>query len=324
MRHRTIISLTAFLAVLLCSQLAAQDWAGAERAQGVVVDQAEQPIEGAIVKLRYELSANSEGGPKPLTTNKKGKWNILGLKPGTWIVDVEAEGYISRNAKFTVFDTGVNETVKIELPEIPEEVKDAERRSRANELLASGNLALTEGRLLEARSAFEQVLELVPEGEHAPILAGIAGTYLTENAIAAAIPLIDKALAIDPNEPTALRHKIAVLAVEGNEEEAQQYIARLPAEVELDPNAEMNLGIKRYNEGNMAGAGAIFERVRNAHPEIPEARYYCGLVYLASERNEEALAEFQEFLRLAPEHEKAGEVNGFVEYLAQVTAAPTE
>ena len=50
-------------------------------------------------------------------------------------------------------------------------------------------------------------------------------------------------------------------------------------------------------------------------PDQPEGYYYQGLVVLAQEKNDEALAAFQKYLEVAPaDHEKRSEVESFVEY----------
>ena len=319
MRERSRYALAITLLTLaLPPGLLAQDWAGGERAQGIVVDATDAPIQGATVTLRYELSP--ENGPKPLTTNKKGRWSVIGLKPGPWLIEVAAEGYIPRKAQFTVYDTGANETVKIDLAEVPAEVKEAARRTEANALLARGNELVGQERFAEARAEYEQVLTLLPEAEHAPILAGIASSYFKEDDAAKGNEVLARALAVDPDDASALRLKIAALAAEGKEEEAREYQARLPAEAELDPNAELNLGVMRYNDGDMEAAAAIFEKVRDAHPEIADAHYYCGLVYLARPDNPAALTAFREVLRLEPGYAKAEEIRGFIDYLEQAVS----
>ncbi len=303
----------ALLSLVASPALRAQDWAGGNRAQGIVVDAtSDNPIKGAKVILLYTLT---ESGPKPLTTNKKGRWSALGLKPGDWTIEVEAEGYVSLKKDFTVFYGGGNETVEVDLREVPKEVKEAEQRNEANEFLTQGNALVSEGKFAEARAAYEKGIELLPETDHAPILAGIASSYFKEGDNENGNEVLTRALALDPDYEQSLRLKIAALAVEGKEEEAQEYMARLGEEAELDPNAELNLGVLRYNENDLEKAAEIFERVRDAHPEIPEARYYCGLVYLAQGSNDTALTEFREFLRLAPDHAKAGEVNEYMAFL---------
>ncbi len=316
MKNWSKISLAAALLSLVISPtLFAQDWAGGERAQGIVVDASDSPIQGAIVTLRYDLG--SKKGPKPLKSNKKGRWSVLGLKPGAWTATAEAEGYVPREVRFTVFDAGANETVKIQLREIPAEVKEAEQRNEANDLLTQGNELVGAGKFAEARETYEKVLALLPEEEHAPILAGIASSYFREENNEKGNEVLTRTLALDPDNEAALRLKIAALAAEGKEDEAKEYMARLGEEAKLDPNAELNLGVLRYNENDLEGAMAIFERVRDAHPQIAEARYYCGLVYLAQGNNDSALAEFREFMKLDPSHAKAGEVKEYLTFLEQ-------
>lgn len=308
---------TAPVIVLLLAvspPLAAQDWAGAERVKGVVLDESDAPIAGATVTLQFELSS-SAGGPKPMTTDKKGRWSAIGLKPGSWRIDIEAEGYYSRDARFTVYDTGVNETVRLNLEEVPEEVKQAELRSEANEVIEQGNQLASEGRFAEARAEYAKALEVLPETDHPPILAGIASSYFKEGDNESANEALERALAIDPDDELSLRLKIAALAAEGKVSEVEALRARLPSEADLDPNAELNLGVLRYNEGDLDGALEIFERVRAKRPEIADAHYYCGLVYLGQEQSDSALEAFREVLVLEPEHAKAAEVRDFIAYL---------
>ena len=79
---------TALLAVVLLllssARLFAQEWKGIGRLQGIVTDESGQPIEGAKVTLRAgdQTPKPESSGPPPITTDKHGKWSILGLTGG--------------------------------------------------------------------------------------------------------------------------------------------------------------------------------------------------------------------------------------------------
>ena len=150
------------------------------------------------------------------------------------------------------------------------------------------------------------------------ILAAIASTYVQEKKPADSVQYLEQALALDPNNETALRLMVAVLAAQGRDEEAKQYLARLPDEQSLDASTQLNLGIMRYNEGKLDEAGAIFDRVLAQHPDRAEAYYFSGLVKLNQEQHAAALERFKKFLELAPQHEKAAEAREFVTHLEQM------
>ena len=89
-RTTTVFSLLLILAIAV-SPLSAQDWAGKGRAQGLVKDDAGNPLAGATITLQFPADSPI-GGPEPLTTNEKGRWSILGLTGGTWKVLIDLGG----------------------------------------------------------------------------------------------------------------------------------------------------------------------------------------------------------------------------------------
>ena len=67
----------------------AQDWRGAGRIQGSVVDESGQPIQGATLKA----NCAERGGGTTIQSNKKGEWVLGGVVGCRWAFDVSAEGY---------------------------------------------------------------------------------------------------------------------------------------------------------------------------------------------------------------------------------------
>ena len=88
---RIVCLVTAQLALSVVLPLAAQSWRGTGRASGIIWNPAGEPIRGATVQLRWARDA--EQGPRAVTTNKKGRWAVLGLSAGRWLLTVEADGY---------------------------------------------------------------------------------------------------------------------------------------------------------------------------------------------------------------------------------------
>jgi tetratricopeptide (TPR) repeat protein len=310
------VALALGISSLAVASVQAQEWRGPGRIKGVVLDTSNKPIEGALVTLTWPQAAGSSSsrGPKPATTNAKGRWSFVGLVDGEWDIAIEAEGQIKFEDRTTVFSQGA-ETLRLTMQPIPPEVIEAQKREAANEILKRGNDAAGRGEYAEARAAYQEALDASPEERHADIIAGIASTYLQEDELGQATTELERALAIDPDNAQSLRMMIAILASSGRDTEAEALVARLPDESELDPATQVNLGIIKYNEGEFDEAGEIFEEVIASSPDFASAYYFAGLVHLNSERSAPALERLQKYLDLAPDGEHADEAGEFVQYL---------
>jgi len=300
-----------------------QSWAGRGRLQGVVKDENNKPMEGAKVTLRIgtgRVEVETDGPPS-LTTDKNGKWQILGLAGGNWGVLIEKEGYMASEGQLKVNEFGPAQPVTIGLKPIPKEViQKAQEESAAGQAktaLERANTLLNEGKFAEARTAYEEGMAKLTDDPtlHPAILRSIAMTYYREKNVNQAIETLKKSLALAPDDVDSMR-LIASLLVEANREpEAQAYIAKLPAGAGLDPNTLLNVGIKSFNEGKIDQALSDFNRVVEQNPELPDAYYFRGLVYLNQGKNAEAKADFQKLLQLAPNHDKVAEVQEFLKEL---------
>jgi len=321
---------TALLAVLLLlssTRLFAQEWKGIGRLQGIVTDENGKPIEGAKITLRpgdQTVKAESSG-PPPITTDKHGKWSMLGLTGGTWGILIEKEGYITSEGRLKVAESGPpQQAVPVKLKAIPKEQAQAQtapkeptKESKANEAINAGNAALQADKYADARASYEQALALLDPAkpEHAPVvvavLRAIASTYYREAGQAKtkdakakgmdqSIATLKKALALKPDDPDTLQLLVNVLVDAGRETEAQPYLAKLPQGAKLDPERLINVGIKFYNEKQIDKAFEEFNRVITDNPNLAEAYYYRGLARFQLKRLPEAKADLQKSIELDP------------------------
>jgi len=106
-----------------------------------------------------------------------------------------------------------------------------------------------------------------------------------------------------------------LLVAAGRMEEAQPYIALLPEDAKLDPNALANIGIDLYNSNDFAGAIEQFNLILQDQDDYAMGYYYRGLSLLATQQSADAASDLARFLELAPDHELAGEAQQFLEYL---------
>jgi tetratricopeptide (TPR) repeat protein len=248
-----------------------------------------------------------------LTTDKRGRWRTLGLAGGGWTVLIVKEGYMQSLGTVEVNEYGPAPPIEITLKPIPQEMlQQAEEPNPAVALIQEGNDLLTAEKFAEARAKYEQAITTLPEEHHAAVLRGVARTYFAEDKPEPAIETLKRTLELEPGNAETLQLLITLLYSVGREEEAKGYQAQLPAGAKVDATVLLNVGIKRYNDGNMEQALAEFERVVADNPELPEAYYYRGLAHLALGHNAQAKADFQKLLELAPDHAKAADAREFL------------
>lgn len=320
MRHKNLVFPLLMLLLLAGLPVFAQSWAGRGRMQGELKDEQGKAVEGAQIWLRMgdnPIDPDNPGdGPKPVTTNKYGKWSILGLAQGTWRVLITKDGYLASEGQVKVLEGGAPPPpIVTTLRLIPKEAQKAAKGNEALEALDRGNQLLTQEKYAEARVEYEKAIAQLDPANHPPILRGIARTYYQEKNPAKAVETLQQALAIKPDDVESLKLIVNLLVAQGKEKEAQEYMAKLPQGSTVDPATLLNIGIKYYNEGKMPEALAEFERVVKENPTLPDAYYYRGLVYLATGKSAEAKADFQKLLELDPNHPNAKDAQDFLKSL---------
>lgn len=318
MRHKNLVFPLLLLLLFAGLPAFAQEWAGRGRLHGEIKDDQGRPVEGATVWLRKgdaAIDPNNPGeGPKPVTTNKAGKWSILGLAQGGWRVLILKEGYLPSEGNVKVAESGPPpQAIIIALKPMTAAQASAQQGPSVLDIIEEGNQLLTQEKFAEARAAYEKALaQLVDPENHPPVLRGIARTWFQEKQPDKAVEVLKQALQIKPDDVESLRLIVNLLVAQGKEKEAQEYIARLPEGATVDPATLLNIGIKYYNEGKIPEALAEFERVVGENPNLPDAYYYRGLAYLASGKTAEAKADFQKLLELDPKHANADEAREFL------------
>ena len=317
MRQKNLVFPLLLLLLLAGLPVFAQEWAGRGRLHGEIKDEQGRPVGDAQVWLRKgdaSIDPNNPGeGPKPVTSNKNGKWSILGLAQGSWRVLILKEGFLPSEGNVKVNESGPPpQAIVIGLKAMSPQEVQAQQGPSVLDVIEEGNQLLTQEKYAEARAAYEKALTQLEPENHPPILRGVARTWFQEKQPDKAIETLQQALSIKPDDPESLRLIINLLVAQGKEQEAQQYMARLPQGETVDPATLLNIGIKQYNAGKMDEALAEFNKVVSENPNLPDAYYYRGLAYLASGKQAEAKADFQKLLELDPKHANADEAREYL------------
>ena len=316
MTHRTVYLVVAGLLLLgLAADAAAQDWAGSGRVKGTVTDTDGTPIAGA--KVYFRMLEDRNAGPSPFITNKKGAYGFLGLKGGTWIVRVEADGFKPWNSPtpVEVYSTGVSDPVDAQLERIPAEELAAIARYQANENLKAGDELAANGNSAGARAEYEKALATVQERDKPVVLAAIGATYVNEANIDDAKRVYEQALAINPNHVESLKGMCNIVAYKGELALADELYARIPADEPIHPNILITMAMGHFNQGDIDSAKALLDRAIRDAPEDALSHYYRGLTKLSLGENDAARADLARSLELDPNHREAANARDFVSQL---------
>lgn len=293
LRHLARALPYALVLALAAQPLAAQQWAGRGRAQGLVKDAEGNPLEGVEVTLTY---GDTEDGPDPITTNEDGRWAIGGLAGGSWKALLEKEGYVTAQGPLYVNEFGASKLLEVTLDPNPFAVID------------TGEELYEQGRYAEARAAYEEALPKLEEDGAARLRSRIGDTYLAEGDTTQARAEYEQALPYIPGEEQA---HIRIQMAKSYEQDQSWSAAREQYEQVLpllgpDGQAQVLLQIARTHdiEEDRAGAIAALERALAADPDNAPALQLIADLLAREGRDEEAeayLARLPEDAELPPD-----------------------
>ena len=315
MKQRTLVLVVVVAALVVtvgAQNVFAQAWSGAGRAAGVVTDHEGNPVKGAKVEL--VMIQDRDTGPPALTTNKKGKFSKLGLKGGMWWVRVNADGFKLWSGPYEIFSHSAPENLEVELEPLAEEVLRAQKQFKAQDRLDAAKELAAKGDLEGARAQYYAAIDELDQQDHPVVLAVLASTYMGEGDMAKAKEILEQSLAINPEHVASLKTSAAIFAAEGNMEEAEAVLAKIPDDEAIHANTTINLGMAHYNKGEMEQAKNFLDRTIRDHPEVPLAYYFRGLINLSLDPDTAAV-DFKRFIELAPDLPQAAEAKEYLTYL---------
>lgn len=295
------------LGVILLFTLAgpAQDYKGKGRVIGYVFDQDGQPIEGVSVKF---FSPKIQQGFE-ITTDKKGKWVAFGIIGGGWNVDFEKAGYVPRKIAIQVDEWRRNPDVNITLEKaegliLTEELKDE---------LNKGNLLFEEKKYEEAIAVFQAMIEKYPD---AYILnKNIGNCYFAQEQYDLAETYYMRILEREPGNAEAILLVGNCYANRGQNEKALEWYGKIEFEKIDDPIVLYNVGTNYYNSSKFDEALKYYQKAAEIKKDFPDALYQLGLTYLTLGKYAESISTFENYLKLDPDSERAGQVKGFLDFL---------
>jgi predicted Zn-dependent protease len=303
MSFRTAVTL--LVAALVASSAMAQS-RGNARLTGKVLDEQGQPVPDVMVKVQMVGQTEIMTGK----TDKKGEWHVNGLGEGQWrlqlskdglqpidqVIDIRNERPEPLNAKMVKAVVAVDPSVEI----------NAEAQ-RAAALAQAGKVP-------EARKIYEDLLAKYPTVYQ--IEGFIARTYAAEGNSAKALEHLKIDLEKEPNNVDLKLLQADLLMETGDKTAARAILDAVDMTQVKDPFPFMNAAITLINEGKGAEAAESLTKLLTQFPTTNEIYYYRGRAYLAASKMDEAKADLEKFISLAPTAKEAADAKKILDQMA--------
>jgi Tfp pilus assembly protein PilF len=311
-------SLAVCVVALGLSFVATPAMAQTGQVKGKVVDAKNKPIEGA--KITIARADNATTPRFTLNTRRNGDFLQVGIPAGDYVITAEKDGLTqSFPVKVGLEMKDVNFTL-VPGGEMSKEAaaKEAERIAAIKGSFAEGAKLSNEGKFDEAILKFEEVLKEVPKCTECYVNIGQVKSLKKDYEGAEAA--FKQALTLNPDAAEAYNGLATVYNAQKKFKEAQAMSAeaskRAPAGAG-GGNADTlyNQGVIAWNANDFTAASESFAAAIKANPNHAESHFMLGRAYLNLGKLPEAAAEFQAYVKLAPDGPNAKEAQTNVDAL---------
>jgi len=303
---RTAVALIA--AVLLTTSAIAQP-RGNARLVGKVVDEQGQPVPDVTVRAQMTgqtdvLSAKSD---------KKGEWRLNGAANGEWKVELSKEGL---ETAVEVIEVKENNAPPLSVKLSKKGAAKADPMAEVNGQVQKAAELAQAGKIPEARKIYEELLTKYPQIYQ---LEGfIARTYAAENNIPPALEHLNVNLEKekDPAQLTELKLFQAELLMEkGDKAAANEILSAIDMKAVKDPYTFVNQAINLINDKKGPEAVELLTKLIAQFPTTNELYYYRGRAYVASDKLDDARADLEKFVSLAPNAKEAADAKKILDQI---------
>jgi thioredoxin-like negative regulator of GroEL len=288
----------ALFGLLIVALTATAARAQTGRVGGLVRDEEGQPIKGAVV-----TAENSDiGNSVTATTDDRGRFNMIGLRPGTWRFIAHAPGYLADGGDLPVRAAGaLNPPLTFALrrtgpgPGGPLGNR-APRDLQAD--LAKADALFNEGQLDEAIAAYRTIMAKTPA--LSVINLQIAAAYRRKQDESGALAAYTALIASDPtNEPA--RVGIASINLDRGDLSAAEEALK-PAASAAAPGAELLLTLAEVKaaQGDANEAASWFTKAAAADGAWGKPLYRLGQLSLARGEKNAAAAFLKKAIAVDP------------------------
>jgi tetratricopeptide (TPR) repeat protein len=267
---------------------------GTGRITGTVKDPQGKPIAGA------KVTASSPDNDKALeaTTDKDGKWALLGFRSGSYEFTFAANGYQPQSYTNSIKQMGRNPPMDVVL----EPLQMGQSAGGAGGKLTEANQLLEQKQYAEAIAKYEEILAAEPTLYQIHYNIGIA--QQAKGDLDAAKASFQKVLDQEANNTGALVSIGDVLVAEGKLDEAVSYFEKAIGQT-TDEVIPFNVAEIYFNQGNTAKALEYYQTAATRRPDWPDPHLKMGYANLNAGNMDAAIASFQKAVEVAPDSPQA-------------------
>ena len=283
------------------------------------------PAENVIVRLESFIG----GLAGEERTDRLGKFRFSGLQPAQYVLTVRHRGFRELRQQFDL-ETSASEYLQLQL--VPEEgagaapppplgpaLIDASVPAEARAEYEKGRAALLGGGdRAKGLAHLERAVQLHPKFFEAHLLLGTA--YGDAGKWDKSEAELSRAVELNPRSSHAAFALGEAYRRRKKYEEAEKVLKQGLALDDKSAQGHFTLGRVYFEQGDIVRAGPEVGRALQLKPDFAEAHLVAGNILLRARQPENALTEYQEYLRLAPTGEFAAEAREMVRKLKQALA----
>lgn len=277
-----------------------------------------QPVQNVQVRLERF----SGGTIDQMATDSRGRFRFANLQRGYYKVIINSPGFrpAQQDADlqvlfkaFLVFDL-LADTPKSPGSFVLADVIDARAPAEAREAFSHGRTAYARNERQSAIEHLQKAISIYPEFFEARLLLGTA--YMDQREWQKAEEVLNRALEIKPENATVLFSLGEIYWREKRYEEAEKTLLDGLKLDEKSWHGNFTLGRLYWDMNDVMKAAPAVGRTLQLKPDFAEAHLLAGNILLRLKQEERALAEYQEYLKLAPKGEFAAQARELIQKLS--------
>jgi predicted Zn-dependent protease len=259
---RPVRAVLSTMVVLLLAGIATAQPPG--RVTGIVRDESDQPLKGATVNAQNE----NVGGSYTATTDEKGRFVIIGLRPGEWTFIVQSPGFAPDGGRMNVrAASNLNPPMMFHLKRNGPGAGGALERFSGKDLqlqLTNAESLFNQGKYDESISAYRSLMSSA-----APLSflnLQVAAAYLAKNDLPKASASYEELLKSDPSNQKAIVGIAEVRLKQGDAKAAEEMLRRAAQGEDAGREVLLSLGDVVAGAGHDDEAAEWFRKASGADP----------------------------------------------------------
>jgi len=302
-------SLAPFLAIALLAASSSVALAQG-RINGVVKDQAGQPIKGAKVTAK-----NPQAVPPDFatTTDDKGRWSFIGMQAGQWMFSAAAEGYLPADFRTAVAYLRVNPPIEFTLQKAtPGALTGGAAKELQGELKAADAL-LANKQWDEAIAAYKAILTKAPQLSMLHIQ--MAQAHRAKKDFDSAIASYIEVLKAEPSLERVYVELGNVYMQKGDFDKAEETLEKAASTFSAGREVFYNLGEVHFSKGQMDEATKYFQTASERDAAWAKPVFKLGLVALNKGDTAGAVTAMEKVIALEPNSAEAKQAEALLAQL---------